>query len=54
MRDLEYNEDDVLVIRHLVDKCLSIRRFSNDFRTRTVRVDRNWAYIETILDHWLR
>jgi len=49
VRVLEYNEDNVLVLWHLVDRCLSIRRFSHTFGTHVIRVDGSWAYIEAQL-----
>jgi len=51
---LEYNEDDVRTVKHLIDRCLKLRRCSNVTYLGRVHFDTGRVYVETKLDPWLQ
>jgi predicted RecB family nuclease len=50
---LEYNEDDVRVMKHLVDTCFSLRKHIHSQHTDIIHVNSRWAYVTMKLDEWL-
>lgn len=51
---LEYNEDDVRSLKHLVDACFRLRNSSNVSHGGSLHYDPGWVFIETKLDPWLK
>ena len=49
---LEYNEDDVRSVKHLIDRCFKLR-CNNSSYLGSLHFDIGWVYIETKLDPWL-
>jgi predicted RecB family nuclease len=49
----EYNEDDVRVIQHLIERCFRLRSRSDKVRVPQLDYSRGWVFIKTRLDPWL-
>jgi predicted RecB family nuclease len=52
-RFFEYNEDDVRVIHHLIDRCFRLRSHSENMHLPQLDYGDGWVYIKTKLDPWL-
>lgn len=50
---LEYNEDDVRVMKHMVDTCFSLRKITHSQHADSIYVNSSWAYVSMKLDEWL-
>lgn len=50
---MEYNEDDVRAMAHLIDKCFKIRTRPNSAYLGSLHYCPEWVFIETKLDPWL-
>jgi hypothetical protein len=51
---LEYNEDDVRVVRHLFERCFRLRRHSEGLDIHRIGFSDGWVYLKTRLDPWLK
>ena len=49
---MEYNEDDVRVMKHMVDTCFSLRKITHSQYTNRIYMNSNWAYVIMKLDEW--
>ncbi len=52
-RFFEYNEDDVRVIHHLIERCFRLRSRSENMHLSQLNYGEGWVYIKTKLDPWL-
>ena len=52
-RFFEYNEDDVRVIHHLIERCFRLRSHSKNMHLPPLDYGEGWVYIKTKLDPWL-
>ena len=52
-RFFEYNEDDVRVIQHLIERCFHLRSRSENMNLPQLDFGGGWVYIKTKLDSWL-
>jgi hypothetical protein len=50
---VEYNEDDVRAIQHLIDSCFKLRKYINAAAIGNMHFDIGWVFIETKLDPWI-
>jgi predicted RecB family nuclease len=52
-RFFEYNEDDVRVIQHLIERCFRLKSRSEKFHLPHLDYGAGWVFIKTKLDPWL-
>jgi len=50
---LEYNEDDVKLVEHLVDRCFSLRTRVRGVHWGNICVHGGWVFVRTRLDDWM-
>ena len=52
-RFFDYNEDDVRVIQHLIERCFRLKSRSKNFHIPHLDYPTDWVFIKTKLDPWL-
>jgi predicted RecB family nuclease len=52
-RFFEYNEDDVRVIQHLIERCFRLRSRSEKFHLPQLDYGEGWVFIKMKMDPWL-
>jgi len=52
-RFLEYNEDDVRVIQHIIERCFHLKSRSESLSIPKMEYRDGWVFIKTKMDPWL-